>query len=96
MDGILKIGPFGSYIGHNKQFYSQPKNIDPFVVTFDVPVPLSEEKRKAKKERTIKIFEKERLSKICEIDKHYYSRSITTNFVFSIFLQVIALVAIKM
>lgn len=61
MDVIVNIGPFGPYIGHNKQFYSLPKDIDPYVVTFDIAVPLIEEKRKAKKERTIKIFEKEKI-----------------------------------
>jgi len=61
MDVIVNIGPFGPYIGHNKQFYSLPKDIDPYVVAFDVAVPLIEEKRKAKEERTIKIFEKEKI-----------------------------------
>lgn len=61
MDVLVNIGRFGPYISHNKQFYSLSKDIDPYTVTLDVAIPIIEEKRKAKDERTIKIFEKEKI-----------------------------------
>lgn len=57
----VNIGRFGPYIAHDKKFYSLSKEYDPYEITLDVAVPLITEKRKAKDERTIKIFEKEKI-----------------------------------
>ncbi|MFZ9661368.1 MAG: topoisomerase C-terminal repeat-containing protein, partial [Chitinophagaceae bacterium] len=55
---LVNIGRFGPYIAHNKQFYSLGKELDPYEITFEEATPLIIEKRKAKEERTIKVFEK--------------------------------------
>lgn len=57
----VSIGRFGPYIAHNKQFYSLPKELDPYVVTMEEAAPIIVEKRQAKSERTIKVFEKEKI-----------------------------------
>lgn len=57
----VSIGRFGPYIAHNKQFYSLPKEMDPYAVTLEEATPIIVEKRQAKQERTIKIFEKEKI-----------------------------------
>lgn len=57
----VNIGRFGPYIAHDKKFYSLPKEHDPYEVTLETAIPIIEEKRKAKEERTIKIFEKEKI-----------------------------------
>ncbi len=57
----VNIGRFGPYIAHDKKFYSLSKEYDPYEITLDVAIPLIAEKRKAKDERTIKIFEKEKI-----------------------------------
>jgi len=57
----VNIGRFGPYIAHDKKFYSLSKDYDPYEITLDVAIPLIAEKRKAKDERTIKIFEKEKI-----------------------------------
>ncbi len=57
----VNIGRFGPYIAHDKKFYSLSKEYDPYEITLDVAIPLISEKRKAKDERTIKIFEKEKI-----------------------------------
>lgn len=57
----VNIGRFGPYIAHDKKFYSLPKEYDPYSITLEVAAPLIEEKRKAKDERTIKVFEKEKI-----------------------------------
>jgi DNA topoisomerase-1 len=57
----VSIGRFGPYIAHDKQFYSLAKEYDPYVVTLDEVLPIIIEKRQAKQERTIKIFEKEKV-----------------------------------
>jgi DNA topoisomerase I len=57
----VSIGKFGPYIAHNKQFYSLSKDFDPYEVTLDEAMPIIVEKRKAKEERTIKVFEKEKI-----------------------------------
>lgn len=57
----VSIGRFGPYIAHDKQFYSLNKEFDPYVVTLDEVLPIIVEKRQAKLERTIKIFEKEKV-----------------------------------
>lgn len=60
-DVSVSIGRFGPYLAHDKKFYSLPKEFDPYQVTLDEATPIIVEKRKAKEERTIKIFEKEKI-----------------------------------
>ena len=57
----VNIGRFGPYIAHDKKFYSLGKEHDPYSITLDEVMPMIVEKRKAKEERTIKIFEKEKI-----------------------------------
>lgn len=57
----VSIGKFGPYIAHNKLFYSLSKDYDPYTVTLEEAMPIIVEKRKAKEERTIKVFEKEKI-----------------------------------
>lgn len=57
----VNIGRFGPYIAHDKKFYSLGKELDPYTITLDEATPIIVEKRKAKEERTIKIFEKEKI-----------------------------------
>ncbi|MEZ2442507.1 DNA topoisomerase-1 [Chitinophaga sp. W3I9] len=58
---IVNIGRFGPYAQHDKKFYSLKKEMDPYTVELDEVAPLIAEKRTAKDERTIKIFEKEKI-----------------------------------
>ena len=60
-DVIINIGRFGPYISHDKKFYSLGKEFDPYEITFEVATPIIVEKRTAKEERTIKVFEKEKI-----------------------------------
>jgi DNA topoisomerase-1 len=60
-DIVVNIGRFGPYIAHDKKFYSLGKEYDPYSITFDEAQPMVVEKRAAKAERTIKIFEKEKI-----------------------------------
>ena len=60
-DVNVNIGRFGPFIAHNKQFFSLNKDNDPYTITLEEAIPIVEEKRKAKEERTIKIFEKEKI-----------------------------------
>jgi DNA topoisomerase-1 len=60
-DVQVSIGRFGPYAAHNKQFYSLNKEMDPYTVELADITPMIEEKRKAKEERTIKVFEKEKI-----------------------------------
>jgi len=57
----ISIGRFGPYIAHNKMFYSLPKENDPYQIKLEEAIPIIEEKRTAKNERTIKVFEKEKI-----------------------------------
>jgi len=57
----VNIGRFGPYIAHDKNFYSLGKELDPYSITLEEAIPIIVEKRKAKAERTIKIFEKEKI-----------------------------------
>lgn len=57
----VSIGRFGPYIAHNKLFYSLPKELDPYSVTLEEAAPIIVEKRQSKSERTIKVFEKEKI-----------------------------------
>jgi DNA topoisomerase I len=60
-DVIVNIGRFGPYVSHQKKFYSLNKEMDPYTVELDELIPLIQEKRTAKDERTIKVFEKEKI-----------------------------------
>ncbi len=60
-DVIINVGRFGPYAAHNKKFYSLNKEMDPYTVELEEIAPMIEDKRKAKDERTIKIFEKEKI-----------------------------------
>lgn len=60
-DIVINIGRFGPYIAHDKKFYSLSKDYDPYTVTLEEAIPIVKEKRTAKEERTIKIFEKEKI-----------------------------------
>ena len=57
----VNIGRFGPYIAHDKKFYSLAKEFDPYEIRLEEAIPIIEEKRKAKDERTIKVFEKEKI-----------------------------------
>ncbi|MFN5232426.1 MAG: type I DNA topoisomerase [Bacteroidota bacterium] len=57
----VNIGRFGPYIAHDKKFYSLAKEFDPYEIILETAIPIIEEKRKAKDERTIKVFEKEKI-----------------------------------
>jgi DNA topoisomerase-1 len=60
-DVVVNIGRFGPYAAHDKKFYSLKKEMDPYTVELDEIAPLIVEKRTAKDERTIKVFEKEKI-----------------------------------
>jgi DNA topoisomerase-1 len=60
-DVTVNIGRFGPYIAHDGKFYSLGKEFDPYTITFDQAVPIVVEKRAAKEQRTIKVFEKEKI-----------------------------------
>ncbi|HSB92131.1 MAG TPA: type I DNA topoisomerase [Flavitalea sp.] len=57
----VNIGRFGPYISHDKKFYSLGKELDPYSITYEEATPIIVEKRTAKEERTIKVFEKEKI-----------------------------------
>ncbi|WP_217604604.1 type I DNA topoisomerase [Chitinophaga sp. GbtcB8] len=57
----VNIGRFGPYAQHDKKFYSLKKEMDPYTVELEEIGPLIVEKRTAKDERTIKVFEKEKI-----------------------------------
>src|SRR5450755_1302532 len=57
----VNIGRFGPYIAHNKKFYSLGKEFDPYTIGYEEAFPIITEKRAAKEERTIKVFEKEKI-----------------------------------
>jgi len=60
-DVTINIGRFGPYIAHDKKFYSLSKDFDPYTITLEEAEPIIVEKRTAKEERTIKVFEKEKI-----------------------------------
>ena len=60
-DVTVNIGRFGPYAQHAGLFYSLKKEMDPYTVNMDEVAPLIEEKRKAKAESEIKVFEKEKI-----------------------------------
>ncbi|MDP4128696.1 MAG: type I DNA topoisomerase [Bacteroidota bacterium] len=57
----VNIGRFGPYIAHDKLFYSLGKEFDPYTIGFEEATPIIVEKRAAKQQRTIKVFEKEKI-----------------------------------
>jgi DNA topoisomerase I len=57
----VNIGRFGPYIAHDAKFYSLGKEFDPYTISFEQATPLVVEKRAAKEQRTIKVFEKEKI-----------------------------------
>ena len=61
LDVTVNIGRFGPYIAHDGKFYSLSKERDPYTITLDEATPIIVEKRAAKEERTIKVFEKEKI-----------------------------------
>lgn len=60
-DVTVSIGRFGPYLAHDKKFYSLSKEYDPYSITLDEANPIIVEKRAAKEQRTIKVFEKEKI-----------------------------------
>ncbi len=60
-DVLVNIGRFGPYASHDKKFYSLNKEMDPYSVMLEEVAPMIAEKRVAKDERTIKVFEKEKI-----------------------------------
>jgi DNA topoisomerase-1 len=60
-DVTVNIGRFGPYIAHDGKFYSLGKEFDPYTITYDQAAPIVVEKREAKEQRTIKVFEKEKI-----------------------------------
>ncbi len=60
-DITVNIGRFGPYIAHDSKFYSLGKEHDPYTISFETAGPMVVEKRTAKEQRTIKIFEKEKI-----------------------------------
>lgn len=61
IDVLVNIGRFGPYASHDKKFYSLNKEMDPYDVSMEDIAPMIAEKRTAKDERTIKVFEKEKI-----------------------------------
>jgi len=60
-DVQVNIGRFGPYLAHDKKFYSLGKEHDPYTISFEEAAPMIVEKRTAKEQRTIKVFEKEKI-----------------------------------
>ena len=60
-DVAVNIGRFGPYIAHDGKFYSLGKEFDPYTINLDEAAPIIAEKRTAKEQRTIKVFEKEKI-----------------------------------
>jgi DNA topoisomerase-1 len=51
------IGRFGPYVRHNGKFYSLKKDFDPHTISLDEAIEVIETKRRADKEKIIKLFE---------------------------------------
>jgi DNA topoisomerase I len=60
-DVTINIGRFGPYIAHDGKFYSLSKEFDPYTINLEEASPIIAEKRTAKEQRTIKVFEKEKI-----------------------------------
>lgn len=55
-DVAVSIGRFGPYVKHDNLFISMPKTDDPYIIILDRAIELIEAKRKAERERVIKVF----------------------------------------
>ncbi len=53
---VANVGRFGPYLQHNSQFYSLPKEVDPYSVNEEMAIVVMEAKRKADAEKMIKSF----------------------------------------
>ncbi len=60
----IAIGRFGPYAQHNSLFYSLPKGVDPYTISFDQAVEVILAKRKADSEKLIKVFDENNEVKI--------------------------------
>ena len=56
---IVSLGRFGPYIKHNNAFYSLKKEDDPLTIEAERAIELIEAKRKADREKVIKIFQED-------------------------------------
>ena len=54
---VISIGRFGPYVLHDKKFVSIPKDLDPYIITFEQAVELIQAKRISDANRTIKLFD---------------------------------------
>ena len=54
---IAAIGRFGPYVRHNGKFYSLKKEFDPHTISLDESIEVINAKRKADKEKIIKLFD---------------------------------------
>jgi len=54
---VISIGRFGPYVLHDKKFVSIPKDIDPYIITFEQAVELIQAKRISDANKTIKLFD---------------------------------------
>ncbi len=54
---VISIGRFGPYVLHDKKFVSIPKDMDPYVITFEQAVELIHAKRISDANKTIKLFD---------------------------------------
>ncbi len=55
---VAGIGRFGPYVRHDNKFVSLKKDVDsPYTIELDRAIELIEEKRKAEREKTIKVFD---------------------------------------
>lgn len=52
----VSIGRFGPYVRHDDKFYSLKSEDDPYTITLERAIEIIEAKRKADKERIIKVF----------------------------------------
>lgn len=60
----IGIGRFGPYVRHGSAFVSIPKTDDPYTIELDRAIELIEAKKKADREKTIRIFEEDENVKI--------------------------------
>ncbi len=54
---VVNIGRFGPYVLHDKKFVSIPKDLDPYVITYDQAVELIKAKRISDANKLIKAFD---------------------------------------
>jgi DNA topoisomerase I len=58
-DVAIGIGRFGPYVRHDSSFVSIPKTDDPYTIDFNRAVELIEAKRKADREKIIRVFDQD-------------------------------------